>query len=194
NLTVLITHDEVWIDLSDLIGDQPKLRRIGLVALVLKRHRFQRDHRFTGFIHRFDLLLEASCGRGCAELVTIGHNDWQRRGADRSSAIDVLDPGGVWLVLTRMTDTNDATGPDDVDSGSIAQGRVELASGVVIERRITVRGVEVAGGFRKKPTDTGGRIAGAGGVALECRITSGSVSAAGGVAKERERSIGRVGD
>ena len=36
DLAILVANYEVWIDCSDLFGQQPKLRCFGLVALVLK--------------------------------------------------------------------------------------------------------------------------------------------------------------
>ena len=55
-----IAHDQIWVYFFNFLSHQPKLLsglRIDLL-LVSKGNRFQPQERFTGFIDRFDVVLE----------------------------------------------------------------------------------------------------------------------------------------
>src|SRR5579885_3234731 len=94
-LAFLVADDQVGIDLLHFLGNQLKLRHSVRIALVVERHRPQRQNRFTAFAHVGNVLLKPSRGRDRAELPVLRDNDRRRRGVDGGHAITVGNPGGV---------------------------------------------------------------------------------------------------
>ena len=71
DFTVLIAHHKVRIHFRYFFGDQTKLRRVGRIALVVKRHRFKCQDGLAGLVNRFNPLLKAPRRTGRTKL-TVG--------------------------------------------------------------------------------------------------------------------------
>src|ERR1051326_1902873 len=73
--TVSIPSHEVRIYLLNVLGHKSKVGNALRVNLVLvpKRNWFEREDRFAGLVHRFDVILEALRGYYCTK-VTIGQD------------------------------------------------------------------------------------------------------------------------
>src|SRR5579885_2116909 len=59
-LALLVADNQVGIHLLHFLGNQPKLRHSVRVVLVVKRHRPQRQNRFTAFAHVGNVLLKST--------------------------------------------------------------------------------------------------------------------------------------
>src|SRR4029077_11065013 len=206
-----IGQHQRWIHFCDFFGNQTKLRRGFGVRLVVERDWSERHDCFTGFIHGGDVLLEPLRRGYRPQLPAVGHNHWRRRAALRSHAIDVGNPSRVVHVRASgvCADTRDVIGRGDTVASSNAQGGVEAAGGVGIERVLTDSRIGVAGAVALERTKTDSRVADtdgivferissiggvviAGGVELERILTGGGVAVAGGVVSERVITIGSV--
>ena len=70
--------DQIGIHLCYFLGHETKLRNtIGIKFLfVTKGHRLERQDRFAGFIHRFNLVLESLRRSRNAKLSTGVNHNW----------------------------------------------------------------------------------------------------------------------
>src|SRR5262249_22446777 len=68
DLPVFVTHYEIWIHFSYFLGDQAELWPLCRVGLVVKSHRFKRQNRLAGFVHRLNSRFETTRGTHRAEL------------------------------------------------------------------------------------------------------------------------------
>src|SRR5207253_3526972 len=116
-LALLIAHYEIGIHFGHFLGDQTKLRRAFLVALVVKRHWLEHQDGFTGFVHRLNLLFEPPGGAGSPKLAVDGHDDWHRGGAYSGCAINIADPSAVahGHSSAARPDSNNVIGRSDVE-------------------------------------------------------------------------------
>src|SRR6266568_8279352 len=76
DLAVLVANHQVRVYLGYFLGDQAKLRCIFCVALVVKRHGLERENRFAGAVHWFNVALEAPRGAHRADLASGVDQDW----------------------------------------------------------------------------------------------------------------------
>src|SRR5205823_6047827 len=60
NLSLCVAHDQVWVDLRDVLCHETKLLSSIWINLflIMERGRFQREDRLAGPVHRFDVVLE----------------------------------------------------------------------------------------------------------------------------------------
>ena len=109
-----IPHYEIWINSSDVLRDQTKLRRAGVVALLAKCHWLQRQDRF---VHRFDFLLKLGRRTSRAELA--GGVDYDRKSVAVLRLIpeSVADKAGVAHIRAWDADSNCVVGCRDVEAG-----------------------------------------------------------------------------
>src|SRR6267142_2134490 len=103
-----------WVHLCDFFSDQTKLWCISGVGPVMERDRSQCQDCFTGFLHGGDVLLEPLRRDHRAQLASVGHNYWRRSAALRSHAKDIADPSGVAHICTRMTNSDNLRGRDNL--------------------------------------------------------------------------------
>ena len=166
DLAVLVTLDKVWVHGGYFLGDQSKLWRVCFVALVVKRHRLQRQDRFAGGVHWLNLLFEPTRRTDRGELTGGGDKDlhhitrhWRAEDtAYPSRAIHVIsigvetgNVGGSRVILERINTDSCILVANTVASERVmADGRILIASAVVLERRFTDSRVEVAGGVVQK--------------------------------------------
>ena len=126
------------------------------VVLVVERYRLERQDRFAGFLHRFNLFLESPGRTHRAKLAGVRHDDWRRSAADRRRAKDIADPGRCCSrsaqngryerTLSAVVTAVPADAPKAVVAGPgcvvseclKTSGRVEVAAGIVPERICTV--------------------------------------------------------
>src|SRR2546430_15984196 len=93
NFALGIAHYQVRIPLGHLFGNQTKLRRPGGIALILKRHRFERQDSFAGFIYRLNLLLKPPRGGRRLRAELMGHRVYIDRQWWHPALISSTDAG-----------------------------------------------------------------------------------------------------
>jgi len=220
SFSVSVAGHQIGIHLFYLFSHKAKLRdAIGVqLVRVAEGHRFQRQDRVAGFIHRFDVFLESRRGCGRAEMTTAIYDNcyacWNGcptdAGDKRSSLCSFLaDTNGIGFPAKTVVAYIDiVTARGEVDAGGRAQCDVVAARCIIQERIKTGRCVEVAGCVVSKRTiaggrveaagcvvtepPAGGRVLDAGGVVLECITAGGCVQVAGGIARKRLITDGRV--
>src|SRR6266487_1245813 len=160
DLALLIAHHQVRVRFGYLLGNQTKLRRASAIALVMKRHRLERQDGFACLFHRPGVFLEAARGTGSAKLTGRAYQHWYGNGGRRCHPINTADEGSS---LYRP----DANSAGLATSTSVADIDVE-----------TTRGEHVTGEYAQ------GDVGGAG-VVKKCVRTDGCVVVAACVAKER---------
>jgi hypothetical protein len=176
DVAVLIARHQARVHLGHFLRDQTKLRRICVVALVVKRHRLKRQDSFAGFVHRLNLFLESARGAHRAQLACGVDHDRYSIVVCRCHPENVPNKAAAAHIRAICADTDDVIGCGDNKTTTRAQGDIAVA-GIVNERIITV-----------------GRVAGARSVTLERKSTDSRVGVAASVAKEGLNAVGRVGD
>ena len=194
NLAFLVAHYQVGVHLGYFFGDQTKLRWAFLVVFVAKSHRFERQERFAGAVHRLDLLFEPPRRAQRAELADGVYHDWYRVGNCRCHPANVANKATVAHVFTgkESADADDVSGRGNIATGLSAQDRVVAAGRVKLKGIETVGRVAITGGVAIERVNTVGRVLGAAGVAIERPKTVGRVAVTGGVARERLITRGRI--
>ncbi len=168
DLAVLVAHDEIRIHSGHFLGNQSKLRRAGVVALIMKRHGFECQNGFADFVHCLNVGLITPRRTRCAELACRVDYHSYRVSVLRCDVANVGDKTAVVYVRTSTTDTDNVGSRGNEHAGIIAQGRVGAASGVTRQRATTDGRVEVAGSVTRQRVNAIGGVVATGGVALEC--------------------------
>jgi hypothetical protein len=187
----LVACHQVRIYVGDFLGDQTKSRAALFVVLVVEGHWFERQDGFAGFVHWFDIVLEAS-GRGQGAHLSIdvnGHGEVVRIKRFLENEADIATVGHV---DASNTDTNLVAGCNHIGTGVDAQGDVVVARSVVSERANTYSRVVRAGLIELERHNTCSGIIVA--VAAKRRLPGSGVVVAGGVAKKCTTARGRVVD
>src|SRR6266540_4275350 len=211
NLTVLIAHHQVGVHFGNFLGDQTKLRRTGLVPLIVECHRLKRQDCFTGTLHRFNLFLEPPRRAGRAQLAGRINENWYGVGVLSLHVANVADKAGEIHVRACdvRADTDNVSCRGDVAAGQIAQSRVVGAADILRKRSPADGRVPISKCLVKERAKSHGRVVvvievveerlktnscvfGADGIAKERLITVGRVEAAFGVARERRKTAGCV--
>src|SRR5206468_2249593 len=123
DFAVLVTDYQVGVYLFYVFGHQSELlcaSRINFL-LITKRDRLEREERFAGFIHRFDVVLEPRGRRQRPEpAVRIYNNSHPSR---RRRAEYVAYVAAVVHVITCevRADTDNVTGCDNITAGASTQ-------------------------------------------------------------------------
>src|SRR5215471_14032466 len=133
---IFVQGHQVLIHVSDLLGDQTKLRAALTVVLVMEGHWLEREDCFARFVHWLNVVLEASRrGQGADLPMDInGHGEVVRI---KGFLEDVSDVATIGHINARNTDANGVTGIDDIRTCIGAQGDVIAAGSVVSERANT---------------------------------------------------------
>src|SRR4029077_14086778 len=121
DVAVLVAHHEVGIHSGYVLSDQAELRRVLGVALVMEGHRLERQNRFAGFVHRFNVVLEAARRETSAQFSIGIDKDWNSGGGINRLAEDLADIATVAQVRTGGADSNNVRGRADATAGSISQ-------------------------------------------------------------------------
>src|SRR5262245_31145497 len=164
--------------------------------LVAEGHRFQREDRFAGLVHRLDLVLATLRGNYRAKPTVItndysypsGHSDPRnprdKRGRLRSDCADA-DSVRLATITARIADIDVGTTRGEIYPGLKTQRDVAATGSVVKERSETAGCVAKASCVAKEGIDTGGRVVNAGCVARERIKTRGRVVVAFCIVGER---------
>ena len=146
DLAISVAHHQIRVHVGYFLGNQTKLRRTTSVALVMERHRLERQERFAGFVHRFNLFLEPARGAGGPELTVDIYKDWQgvstsgrhaANAGDKGSCLKKADASGVRITgFTRVTDIDIVVAGGEILAGTSAQGCVTGSSRAVGARYV----------------------------------------------------------
>ncbi len=190
-----VQGDKLWSDLGHFLGDEAKRERAARINLLLvtEPDRPEAEDRLAGLGHRPDLIFVAPRGGEGPDLV-VGID--VNRPAIGNRRVNIADPGGVVHASSAVhgeANTNIAVARD-VLAGTITDGRVGVAGGVVVERAHAIGRVLRTGGVSTECALAIGRVEDADGVAVERVHAIGRVGEADGVAVERALAIGRVGE
>ena len=181
------------VHLFHFLGDQTKLRRLFGIVLV-EGHWLERQERFAGLVHRFNIVLEAS-RRGSGAQLSRGIDSHSKGGGGiNRRPVDVVDIAAIANVCTRTPDSNNIVGRGDRTPRSDAQSDVVAAGGVGVERTVADGCVAGAGRVASKRLITVSRVGAADCVVSERFKTVGSVGRACGVAKKRPSASSRISE
>jgi len=164
DLAVLVAHNQIGIHIGYFFGDQAKLRRPASVALVMERHRLERQDGFAGTVHRFDFVFETPRRADRAELTGRVDQDWYGVGICGCNSTNVADKAAVAHVRTIGADSNNVIGPGDAEASQNPQGNVATTGGVTKERITTDGRVVAACDVAKKRIATNRRVGAAYGI------------------------------
>ena len=166
-LSFFIAHDQIRIHFFNLLSYKSELRCArGVDRLpVMEGNGVQCQERFTGFLHRLDVILEPGGRRHCAELAICIH-------VNRNA------------IRRRLT-----TNASDKCAGLIC---IADADGVAFASHTIVADVNIPVARGEKPTAPQGDVVAAGGVAIQRLNSIGRIIVAGGVVIERLNTMGRV--
>src|SRR4029077_5609541 len=181
NLAVLIVHHEVRVYLSNLLGNQTEFRSVCVVVLVVKRYWLKCQDCFTGFVHRFNLLLESPRGTDRAQLALGVDQHGYGVVLCRCLPANLANKTAVAHVLANGADTDSVIGCGDGNTGAGAQSRV-TATSAAKERTSADGGVGVAAGVAKERFPTSRCVLDADSVAKKGECSIGRAFRAGGVA------------
>ena len=134
---IRIAHYEIWINSSDILRDQTKLRRAAAVAPLAERYGLERQDGFAGFVHRFDFLLKFGRRTSRAELARGVDYDRKSVAVLRLNLESVADKAGVAHIRAWDADCNYVVGRHDVKAGCKAQRNITQTRHDVRECTIT---------------------------------------------------------
>src|SRR5262249_8900960 len=112
---MLIARHKSGVYFRYVLGNQTKLWRVALVALIAEGYRLSGEDCFAGFVYWFNLLLEPPRGRVRAKFAVRINDDADSSG--RRFAKDVTDEATVADILTSSVDSNNVIGRCDSGSG-----------------------------------------------------------------------------
>jgi hypothetical protein len=115
----LVQRYQEGINLCYFFSNQAKLRRTGLVTLVVEGHWFKRKDRFTGLAHGPNVFLEPLRGGVVTKLAGGGVNKYEVRVCD-SDTDDIVDKATVIDICPNTSDTDNVTGRRNTASGIVA--------------------------------------------------------------------------
>jgi hypothetical protein len=151
NFTISAPHHELGIHLGDLLGDQTIVRRAFPVAVVFKGYWFELVQRFTGLVHRLNVVFELSRRRvEDAHVVKLIDKHWHlAAGVANRLAEDAADEAGVIegskRAVTRCADRDAVIDAwSQTAAGLVTDSDVRITVYVVIECVIADRCVKGA--------------------------------------------------